>query len=129
MMQMDSAAPTQLDLEDCRPASADVCMSDRLVPSRGTCRAVGQMKLERDENWAPKNEYHEVLSQNVLGKESLANVKVLSYKHKPQRQESNQNELKVLYSSNKDGAPKLRPKSSCIVPQSALKVLDAPGLE
>jgi cell division cycle protein 20 (cofactor of APC complex) len=87
------------------------------------------MKLERDENWAPQNEYHEVLSQNVLGKESLSSVKVLSYKHKPQRQEPNQNELKVLYSCNKDGAAKMRPKSSRVLPQSALKVLDAPGLE
>jgi cell division cycle protein 20 (cofactor of APC complex) len=87
------------------------------------------MKLDRDENWAPRNEYHEVLSQNVLGKESLSNVKVLSYKHKPQRQDANHNELKVLYSCNKDGAGKLRPKTGRVVPQSALKVLDAPGLE
>lgn len=85
--------------------------------------------MERDENWAPQNEYHEVLSQNVLGEESLANVKVLSYRHKPQRQEANQNELKVLYSSNKDGAQKVKPKSSRVVPQTSLKVLDAPGLE
>jgi len=87
------------------------------------------MKLERDENWAPRNEYHEVLSQNVLGGESLANVKVLSYKHKPQRQEPRQNELKVLYSSNKDGAQKQKPKSSRVLPQSAARVLDAPGLD
>lgn len=87
------------------------------------------MKLERDENWAPRNEYHEVLSQNVLREESLANVKVLSYKHKPQRQEPNKNELKVLYSCNKDGAQKTKPKTSRVLPQSALKVLDAPGLE
>merc|ERR1719183_3475263 len=115
-------------MDECR-TDADVCMSDRLVPSRGTCGSVGQMKLERDENWAPQNEYHEVLSQNVLGKESLSSVKVLSYKHKPQRQEPNQNELKVLYSCNKDGAAKQKPKSSRVLPQSALKVLDAPGLE
>merc|ERR1719183_3372440 len=115
-------------MDECR-TDADVCMSDRLVPSRGTCGSVGQMKLERDENWAPQNEYHEVLSQNVLGKESLSSVKVLSYKHKPQRQEPNQNELKVLYSCNKDGAAKTRPKSSRVLPQTALKVLDAPGLE
>lgn len=87
------------------------------------------MKLERDENWAPRNEYHEVLSQNVLDKECLANVKVLSYKHKPQRQVADQNELKVLYSCNKDGTQKAKPKSSRVLPQSALKVLDAPGLE
>jgi len=108
---------------------ADVCMSDRLVPSRGTCSTMSQMKLQRDENWAPQNEYHEVLSQNVLGGESLAGLKVLSYKHKPQRQEANKNELKVLYSCNKDGAQKLKPKSSRVLPQTALKVLDAPGLE
>lgn len=115
-------------MEECRP-DTDTCMSDRLVPSRGSCGSLGQMKLEPDENWAPRNEYQEVLSQNVLGKESLSNVKVLSYKHKPQRQEAKQNELKVLYSCNKDGAPKLRPKTSRTFPQSALKVLDAPGLE
>jgi cell division cycle protein 20 (cofactor of APC complex) len=126
---MDTGAPTQLDLEESRPASGDVCMSDRFVPSRGTCRAVGQMKLERDENWAPKNEAHEVLSQNVLGKESLNNIKVLSYKHKPQRQEPHQNELAVLYSCNREGGAKQRPKASRVLPQSALKVLDAPGLE
>lgn len=108
---------------------ADVCMSDRLVPSRGTCGGVGQMKLERDENWAPRNEYHEVLSKNVLGEESLANVKVLSYQHKPQRQDPHQNDLKVLYSSNKDGAVKQKPKGSRVLPQSADRVLDAPGLE
>jgi len=117
-----------LPMEECKP-DVDVCMSDRLVPNRRTCDAVGQMKLERDENWVPQNEYHEVLSQNVLGKESLANVKVLSYKHKPQKQEAHQNDLKVLYSCNKDGETKLKPKSSRVIPQSALKVLDAPGLE
>jgi len=85
--------------------------------------------LDRDENWAPRNEYHDVLSQNVLGHESLANVKILSYKHKPQKKEVHQNDLKVLYSSNKDGAAKMRPKSSRVLPQTALKVLDAPGLE
>merc|ERR1719199_472892 len=125
---MQASTHMNLPMEE-RKSDADVCMSDRLVPSRGTCGSVGQMKLEPNENWAPRNEYQEVLSQNVLGKESLANVKVLSYRHKPQRQEPKQNDLKVLYSCNKDGAPKQRPKSSCIVPQSALKVLDAPGLE
>jgi cell division cycle protein 20 (cofactor of APC complex) len=35
----------------------------------------------------------------------------------------------VLYSSNRDGAQKQRPKSSRVLPQSAAKVLDAPGLE
>merc|ERR1719478_846604 len=125
---MQASTHMNLPMAECE-SDADICMSDRLVPSRGTCGAVGQMKLERDENWAPRNEYQEVLSQNVLGKESLANVKVLSYKHKPKQQEPMQNELKVLYSCNKDGAPKLRPKSSRVLPQSALKVLDAPGLE
>merc|ERR1719230_71629 len=104
-----------LPMED-RRKDDDICMSDRLVPSRGTCGSVGQMKLQRDENWAPQNEYQEVLSQNVLGGESLADVKVLAYKHKPQRQEANQNELKVLYSSNKDGGPKLKPKNSRVLP-------------
>merc|ERR1719199_442869 len=125
---MQASTHMNLPMAECE-SDADICMSDRLVPSRGTCRAVGQMKLERDENWAPTNEYQEVLSQNVLGKESLANVKVLSYKHKPKQQEPMQNELKVLFSSNKDGAPKTKPKSSRVLPQSALKVLDAPGLE
>lgn len=123
----EADAPMGLPMNDVRP-DADVCMSDRLIPSRGTCGQVGQMKLERDENWAPRNEYHEVLSQNVLGPESLANVKVLSYKHKPQRQESGANDLRVLYSCNRDGASKPRQRSSRVVPQSALKVLDAPGL-
>lgn len=87
------------------------------------------MKLERDENWAPQNEYHEVLSQNVLGKESLANVKVLSYQHKPKMQDKAQNELSVIYSSNRDGAGKLKlNKPGRVVPQTALKVLDAPGI-
>lgn len=108
-------------------ADADVCMSDRLIPSRGTCGQVSQMKLEPDENWAPKNEYHEVLSQNVLGRESLANVKVLSYKHKPQRQESGVNDLRVLYSCNRESG-EVRPKNNRVVPQSALKILDAPGM-
>jgi len=116
-------------MEEYTRSDADVCMSDRLIPSRSSCESVGLLKLERDENWAPRNEYHEVLSQNVLGKESLSNVKVLSYKHKPKKQDPTQNDLKVLYSCNRDGAQKLRPKSGRVVPQSALKVLDAPGLE
>jgi len=86
------------------------------------------MKMERDENWAPRNEYHEVLSQNVLGKESLHNVKVLSYKHKPPQQQTGHNELKVLYSCNRDGTAKLKHRMGRAVPQQALKVLDAPGL-
>jgi cell division cycle protein 20 (cofactor of APC complex) len=87
------------------------------------------MKLQKDENWAPRNEYHEVLSQNVLGTESLANVKVLSYKHKPpQQQHAGQSELRVLYSLAKDGAAKQRHRTGRVVPQNALKVLDAPGL-
>lgn len=103
-------------------------MSDRLIPSRGTCREVSQLKLEKDENWAPQNNYQEVVSQNVLGKESLSNLKVLSYQHKPKRQDPALNELSVLYSSNKNG-PKAKPnKTSRVVPQSAAKVLDAPGI-
>jgi len=125
---MLASVPLNLHLGDSR-GSSDVCMSDRLIPSRGTCGAVGQLKLENDENWAPRNEYQEVLSQNVLGKESLANVKVLSYKHKPQRQDPCQNELSVLYSCGRDGAnPRPKPKVNRVLPQSAMKVLDAPGM-
>jgi len=102
-------------------------MSDRLIPSRGSCSEVRQLKLERDENWAPQNEYHEVLSQNVLGKEALSNVKILSYQHKPMKQEPTLNELKVLYSSNRDGA-RAGPRTCRQLPQSAAKVLDAPGM-
>jgi len=117
-----------LPMED-NKADTDICMSDRLIPSRGTCGSVGQMKLERDDNWAPQNEYHEVLSSNVLGSENLSNIKVLSYKHKPKQQETSQNELKVLYSCNKENSQKVKPKTGRVVPQGALKVLDAPGLE
>merc|ERR1719478_419625 len=113
---MQASTHMNLPMAECE-SDADICMSDRLVPSRGTCGAVGQMKLERDENWAPRNEYHEVLSQNILGKECLENVKVLSYKHKPQKQEPVQGELRVLYSSNRDGAAKPRPTRA--IPQSA----------
>lgn len=108
----------------------DVCMSDRMIPSRLTCNALSQMKLENDENWAPQNDYQEVLSQNVLGAESLANIKVLSYKHKPQRQEPGaaQSQLQVLYSSNRTD-PGARPRPAArVLPQSALKVLDAPNI-
>lgn len=106
----------------------DVCMSDRLVPSRGTCGTSSHLKLERDENWVPQNDYQEVLSQNVLGKESLANVKVLSYQHKPPRQDSTQNQLHVLYSSNRDAAAKVKPALNRVLPKTAMKVLDAPGI-
>merc|ERR1719420_2485886 len=131
---MDSISPLNFSM-DGAPVSfgmenkcdSDVCMSDRLVPLRGTCGSIGQMKMERDENWAPKNEYHEALSHNVLGKESLANVKILSYKHKPQCQQPAHNDLQVLYSSNRDGAPKQKP--SRVIPQNAMRVLDAPGLQ
>mmetsp|Transcript_41467 Transcript_41467/g.96872 ORF Transcript_41467/g.96872 Transcript_41467/m.96872 type:complete len:438 (-) Transcript_41467:183-1496(-) len=108
-------------------APGDVCMSDRLIPSRGSCSEVRQLKLERDENWAPQNEYHEVLSQNVLGKEALSNVKILSYQHKPMKQEPSLNELKVLYSSNRDGV-RAGSRTCRQLPQSAAKVLDAPGM-
>ncbi|CAE8630060.1 unnamed protein product [Polarella glacialis] len=130
---MDSARSTSVDLKlelGGVRATGDTCMSDRLIPSRGTCGEVSQLKLEKDENWAPRNEYHEVLSQNVLGKESLSNVKVLSYQHKPKRQDPAQNELSVLYTCNRDAAAKakLPAKSSRVVPQSAARVLDAPGI-
>lgn len=110
-------------------SSGDVCMSDRFVPSRRTCGSAAQLRLERDENWAPRNEYQEVLSRNVLGKESLAGVKVLSYSHKPQRQDLTCSDLRVLYGSGGDGAR--RPKASEVgraVPQAATKILDAPGM-
>ena len=39
-----------------RQDARDVCMSDRLIPNRQTCcDPVRQLKLERDENWAPQN--------------------------------------------------------------------------
>eukprot|EP00927_Polykrikos_kofoidii_P013714 TRINITY_DN15960_c0_g1_i1.p1 TRINITY_DN15960_c0_g1~~TRINITY_DN15960_c0_g1_i1.p1 ORF type:complete len:457 (+),score=65.68 TRINITY_DN15960_c0_g1_i1:59-1372(+) len=120
--------PIDLGLDELRP-DADVCMSDRLVPSRGTCDGshVAHMKLDRHENWAPKNEYHEVLSQNVFGNTASGNVKVLSYKHKPLRQQTGVNELEVLYSEN-PAVTRQKQKIARTVPQSALKVLDAPGL-
>lgn len=85
------------------------------------------MMLENDENWAPKNEYHEVLSKNVLGKESLANVKILSYQRKPEAQAPSQNKLSVLYSCGREAA-KVKAKSARVMPQTAMKVLDAPGI-
>jgi len=84
--------------------------------------------LEDNENWAPQNEYQEVLSKNVLGRESLAGVKVLSYMHKPQRQEPNQNDLRVLYSCNREAAAKPKSPVARVVPQTPAKVLDAPGI-
>eukprot|EP00928_Gymnodinium_smaydae_P045524 TRINITY_DN30341_c0_g1_i1.p1 TRINITY_DN30341_c0_g1~~TRINITY_DN30341_c0_g1_i1.p1 ORF type:complete len:463 (-),score=57.82 TRINITY_DN30341_c0_g1_i1:259-1581(-) len=126
-MTNDAAASLGLPIEEVKQ-DPDVCMSDRLIPCRGTCGQVSQMMLQRDENWAPQNDYHDVLSQNVLGAESLANVKILSYKHKPVIQKPGHNELKVLYSVNKDGAARQRNRSGRVVPQNALKVLDAPGL-
>jgi len=117
-----------LPMEETR-GDSDVCMSDRLIPSRDTCGHISRMKLKGDENWAPRNDYHQVLSQNVLGKECLSDVKVLSYKHKPAQQKTGHNELKVLYSSNRDNAEKLKlNRPGRVVPQSALKVLDAPGI-
>eukprot|EP00929_Paragymnodinium_shiwhaense_P106232 TRINITY_DN7145_c0_g1_i1.p1 TRINITY_DN7145_c0_g1~~TRINITY_DN7145_c0_g1_i1.p1 ORF type:complete len:446 (+),score=69.41 TRINITY_DN7145_c0_g1_i1:71-1408(+) len=117
-----------LPMEDVRP-DADVCMSDRLIPSRGsTCGQVSQMKLENQENWAPRNEYHEVLSQNVLGTECLQNCKVLHFKHRPLQAHNGADDLKVLYSSNRDSAAKQKARPGRVVPQTAIKVLDAPGL-
>lgn len=103
----------------------DALMSDRLVPSRDTCGSVAHLRLQRDENWAPTNDFQEVLSQNVLGRE-LTNVRVLSYKNKPARQDPGQSELKVLFSHNRDGGA--RPRANRSVPHQAMKVLDAPGL-
>lgn len=119
--------PNSFDMDvDCYKGDSDVCMSDRLVPLRGTCSSVGQMKMEPDENWVPSNEYQEVLSHNVLGKESLANVKVLSYKNKPQFQQPAHNDLQVLFSSNRDTVPKQKPNR--VISPNAIRVLDAPGL-
>jgi len=103
-------------------------MSDRFIPSRSsTCSSVGHLKLEHDENWAPRNEYQAALSQNVLGEAGLEMCKVLSYQHKHQRQDPAQSQLQVLYSSGREGA-KPKAKASRVLPQSASKVLDAPGL-
>ena len=56
------------------------------------------------------------------------NLKILSYQHKPARQDPHTSEMKVLYSSNRDGGrTNLRPKNRHL-PQSATKVLDAPGI-
>mmetsp|Transcript_93683 Transcript_93683/g.242506 ORF Transcript_93683/g.242506 Transcript_93683/m.242506 type:complete len:437 (+) Transcript_93683:44-1354(+) len=125
---MDASTAARFNLEKRRVDDENACMSDRLVPSRGTCSSTGHLKLERDENWAPRNEYHEVLSKNVLGQESLDNMKVLSYKHKPIRQEAAQNQFKVLFSNSRDSATKPRPAANRVVPQSPMKVLDAPGI-
>jgi cell division cycle protein 20 (cofactor of APC complex) len=132
---MDASDPMGLHWEDCRPvrldSNDDVFMSDRLIPSRGgTCcgGGVGQLRLERDENWAPRNEYDEVLSHNVLGKETL-NSKVLNYRHKPVRQDAFQNNLRVRHpSSSREGNARPKSKARRVLPQSAVKVLDAPGL-
>lgn len=124
LVEAESMQSISFGVED--RGDAETFTSDRLVPSRGTCNSMSQMRLEKNENWAPKNEYHEVLSHNVLGKELLSNVKVLSYKHKPQSYEPVQNELRVLYSSNRDGP---KPKPTRVVQQNAIRVLDAPNLE
>lgn len=111
---------------DCDMGDDEACMSDRLVPLRRTCSSVGQMIMGPDDNWKPQNENQDALSHNVLGKESLANTKVLSYKHKPQCQQPLHNDLQVLYSSNRDTTSK--PKPNRVIPQSAIRVLDAPGM-
>jgi len=111
-----------------RRSDSTSCSSDRLVPLRGTCQRVNQMKLDRDEKWMPQNEYQHVLSQNVLGKECLDNLKVLRYKQTPLQQQSTENELRILYSAKQNGSEKQRFRPRRAVPQNALKVLDAPGL-
>lgn len=125
---MQTTSPARFPLEPRKSDDDGVCMSDRLIPSRGSCSSTNQLKLEIDENWAPRNEYHEVLSKNVLGKESLASTKVLSYRHKPARQETGQNEYRVLYSATKSTASKAKASASRVVPQTPMKILDAPGL-
>uniref|UniRef100_A0A7S4QW40 CDC20/Fizzy WD40 domain-containing protein n=1 Tax=Alexandrium monilatum TaxID=311494 RepID=A0A7S4QW40_9DINO len=147
---MGGTAPMDLQLDDNR-CSSDICMSDRLIPSRGTCGDLGKFKLERDENWAPRNDYHEILSRNVLGPGALADARVLRYSHLPQqRQDSSQSLLQVLPpgagsagagghaesrggcfrgTAGAGGAGGRRPRSGHrALPPGAAKVLDAPGL-
>eukprot|EP00746_Dinoflagellata_sp_MGD_P002933 gnl/MRDRNA2_/MRDRNA2_105726_c0_seq1.p1 gnl/MRDRNA2_/MRDRNA2_105726_c0~~gnl/MRDRNA2_/MRDRNA2_105726_c0_seq1.p1 ORF type:complete len:429 (-),score=75.80 gnl/MRDRNA2_/MRDRNA2_105726_c0_seq1:259-1545(-) len=107
----------------------DVCVSDRLIPSRDTVeRNIGRLKLERDENWAPQNQYQEVLSQSVFGKEGLGDNKVLSFKRKVERKsnDSVKDELRVLCSIGPDTA--CRQKITRAIEKQATKVLDAPGI-
>merc|ERR1719359_103121 len=107
----------------------DVCVSDRLIPSRDTVeRNIGRLKLERDENWAPQNQYQEVLSQSVFGKEGLGDNKVLSFKRKVERKsgDSVKDELRVLCSIGPDTG--CRQKITRTIEKTATKVLDAPGI-
>mmetsp|Transcript_4513 Transcript_4513/g.9186 ORF Transcript_4513/g.9186 Transcript_4513/m.9186 type:complete len:443 (-) Transcript_4513:56-1384(-) len=126
-LSMTAGAGLDLCAERRRPAT-EVCTSDRFIPSRGsTCSLLSHLKLEDDENWAPRNEYQAALSQNVLGKDCLENSKVLSYRHKPQRQDPSQSQLQVLESSGR-ASSKSSAKAGRVVPQNAAKVLDAPRL-
>jgi len=107
----------------------DVCVSDRLIPSRDTVeKNVGRLKLERDENWAPQNQYQEVLSQSVFGNDCLGDKRVLSFKQKVERKsnEGVKDELRVLCSTPNDTL--CRQKISRPIDKTATKVLDAPGI-
>lgn len=107
----------------------DVCMSDRFIPSRETTRSsTTNMKLSRKENWAPQNEYHHVLSQNILGQESLTDSKVMRYRSSPRWRDPFSSEYKISCVGASDGEIKPRAVASRIVPQNPMKILDAPGI-
>lgn len=111
---------------------ADVCMSDRLVPSRGgACEAMGRLRCERNENWAPTNEYQDLLARNMLGLEP-ASARVLNYRGGPgQRHPAGAGGFEVCPCGDGSRAPwGAGPAASAsrAVPQSAVKVLDAPGI-
>lgn len=88
----------------------DVC-HDTDFPSENICG-------RSDENCAPPNDHNSATSEG--------DTKILSYRNKPRQQEPRQNELSVLYTCNRDGACKAKPPR--VVPQTAMKVLDAPGI-
>jgi len=117
-MDMHGSVDLQPEVRGRRPSSEE-CTSERLIPSRGTCGVVGQLRLGRDENWAPKNEYHEVLSRSVLGAEGLGG-RLLRYGSEPRQ---GPHELRVPCTP-----ASLPAKARRVLPQSAAKVLDAPGL-
>jgi len=125
----DAHVLADLQLDNSRPNGTDVCMSDRFVPSRGTLCANARLKLQRDENLAPRNEYHEVLSHNVLGKDALNGSRLLQYRLSMPLQDPTQgSEYRVMSACSREGATKFKQKPARALPQSATKVLDAPGL-
>jgi len=125
----DAHVLADLQLDNSRPNATDVCMSDRFVPSRGTLCSSTRLKLQNDENWVPRNEYHEVLLQNVLGKEASTSSRLLQYRPSPPLQDpTHGNGYRVMSTCSHDGALKLTQKPTRVLPQSATKVLDAPRL-